>query len=53
MDAKAVRVNPMSESAFFAEIVGADLRRSDDDAQFDIIKAAHLAHGVIVVRDKN
>jgi taurine dioxygenase len=49
----AIRVNSMSGSAFFAEIVGADLRRVEDDAQFGAIKDAHLAHGVIVIRDQN
>jgi len=47
-----IRVNPMSGSAFFAEVVGADLKRAEDEAQFGAIKAAHLAHGVIVIRDQ-
>lgn len=48
----APQVNKLSPTDFFAEVVGADLRR-DDDAQFDAIKAAHLRHGVIVIRDQN
>lgn len=49
----AIEVCPMTEWGFFAEILGADLRRHGDDAQFAAIKAAHLAHGVIVVRDQD
>lgn len=45
----APQVNKLSPTDFFAEVVGADLRR-DDEAQFAAIKAAHLAHGVIVIR---
>ncbi len=52
MQLQTVQVKPLSESGFFAEITGADLRRIDDEAQFEAIKAAHLAHGVIVVRDQ-
>ncbi len=52
MSARAIQVNPLSDSGFFAEVVGADLRDYGDDAQFDKIKAAHLAHGVIVIRDQ-
>ena len=52
MSARAIQVNPLSDSGFFAEVVGADLRDHGDDAQFDKIKAAHLAHGVIVIRDQ-
>ena len=47
-----IQVNPLSERGFFAEVVGADLRNYENDAQFDLIKAAHLAHGVIVIRDQ-
>ena len=46
-----IQVNPLSNCDFFAEIVGADLRH-DDDPQFRAIKAAHLKHGVIVIRDQ-
>ena len=52
MSACAIQVNPLSDSGFFAEVVGADLRDPGDDEQFDKIKAAHLAHGVIVIRDQ-
>ena len=47
-----IQVNPLSETDFFAEVVGADLRDYENDAQFVLIKAAHLAHGVIVIRDQ-
>ena len=47
----SIQVNPLSETNFFAEVVGADLKQDDDD-QFAAIKAAHLKHGVIVIRDQ-
>ena len=47
----SIQVNRLSDTNFFAEIVGADLKR-DEDAQFSTIKAAHLKHGVIVIRDQ-
>ncbi len=48
----SIQVKPLTESGFFAEITGADLGRHGDDAQFEAIKSAHLAHGVIVIRDQ-
>lgn len=48
----SIQVNTLSDSNFFAEVVGADLK-DDDDGQFDAIKAAHLQHGVIVIRDQD
>ena len=48
-----IEVRPQTERGFFAEIYGADLTRIADDVQFDIIKTAHLAHGVIVIRDQD
>ncbi|MEM7408143.1 MAG: TauD/TfdA family dioxygenase [Pseudomonadota bacterium] len=53
MSVAGIRVNPLTESGFFAEVRGADLGRLDDDAQFEVIKAAHLEHGVIVIRDQD
>ncbi|MEM7424252.1 MAG: TauD/TfdA family dioxygenase, partial [Pseudomonadota bacterium] len=50
--ARKIAVNPLTEHGFFAEILGADLGDCSDDAQFAAIKAAHLAHGVIVIRDQ-
>lgn len=50
---KSIQVNSLSAGPFYAEVVGADLRRQDDEGQFDAIKAAHLAHGVIVIRDQD
>ena len=47
----SIQVNRLSDTNFFAEIVGADLKRNED-AQFSTIKAAHLKHGVIVIRDQ-
>ena len=47
-----IPVNPLSGTDFFAEVTGADLKR-DDDAQFAAIKAAHLKHGVIVIRGQS
>jgi len=49
----SIQVKPLSDGPFYAEVVGADLRRQDDEGQFDAIKAAHLAHGVIVIRDQD
>ena len=49
---REITVNPLTEHGFFAEILGADLADYSDDAQFAAIKAAHLAHGVIVIRDQ-
>lgn len=46
-------VCPLTPRGFFAEITGADLTRANDAAQFDAIKAAHLRHGVIVIRDQD
>jgi taurine dioxygenase len=37
---------------FFAEVVGLDLAKPLDDATFADVKAAHLAHGVLVFRDQ-
>lgn len=45
-----IAVKPLTESGFCAEVLGADLNRMEDDAQFAAVKAAHLKHGVIVVR---
>ena len=53
MGGKSIEVNPLSNGTFYAEVVGADLGRQDDYAQFEAIKAAHLAHGVIVIRDQD
>ena len=53
MGAKTIQVNQLADGPFYAEVVGADLRNHDDEAQFDALKAAHLAHGVIVIRDQN
>ncbi len=50
--AREISINPLTAHGFFAEIVGADLADPSDDAQFATIKAAHLAHGVIVIRDQ-
>ena len=36
-----------------AEIIGADLRRRDDDAQFHTIHRALLDHGIVVLRDQD
>jgi taurine dioxygenase len=47
-----IQVNPLSDTNFFAEVTGADLKR-DDDEQFAAIKAAHLKHGVIVIRGQS
>ncbi len=52
MPEQKIKVNPLSPSNFFAEVIGADLRDHGDNTQFDAIKAAHLAHGVIVIRDQ-
>lgn len=46
-------IQPMTPSGFFAELSGADLGNFEDDEQFDIIKQAHLRHGVIVIRDQD
>lgn len=48
---QAIQVNPLSNSDFFAEVMGAELEHCDD-TQFDLIKEAHLKHGVIVIRDQ-
>ncbi len=45
-----IQINPSTESGFFAEILGADLTRHDDGDQFEAIKSAFLAHGVIAIR---
>lgn len=50
MTSPAIRVDPLGPAGFFAAITGADLRRADDAAQFAAIRAAHLKHGVIVIR---
>lgn len=47
-----IQVKPLSDTNFFAEVTGADLKR-DDDEQFAAIKAAHLKHGVIVIRGQS
>ena len=47
-----IQVNPLSDTNFFAEVTGADLKR-DDAEQFAAIKAAHLKHGVIVIRGQS
>ena len=47
-----IQVKPLSDTNFFAEVTGADLKR-DDDEQFTAIKAAHLKHGVIVIRGQS
>ena len=47
-----IQVNPLSDTNFFAEVTGADLKR-DDYEQFAAIKAAHLKHGVIVIRGQS
>ena len=52
MPKQKIQVNPFSALNFFAEVIGADLRDHGDDMQFHAIKAAHLAHGVIVIRDQ-
>lgn len=49
---REITVNPLTERGFFAEISGADLADYGDDAQFAKVKAAHLAHGVVVIRDQ-
>ncbi len=46
----SIQVNPLTGSGFFAKVTDAALNH--DDAQFDAIKAAHLKHGVIVIREQ-
>lgn len=48
-----IDVRPMTSRGFFAEIYGADLKRLDDDAQFEALRAAYLKHGVIAIRDQD
>ncbi len=47
----AIEVNPLSD-VFGAEILGADLNRFDDEQQFEQIRDAFLAHGVIAIRNQ-
>ena len=47
-----ITVTPLTERGFFAEVLGADLRQNDEK-QFETIRSAHLAHGVIVIRDQD
>ncbi len=51
MTASAISVNSLSP-ILGAEIVGADLARHDDDAQFAIIHQALLDHGVVAIRNQ-
>lgn len=48
----AIEVRPLS-NVFGAEVIGADLARWDDDAQFETIHDAFLRHGVIAIRDQD
>ena len=47
-----IDIRPKTDRGFFAEIYGADLKDCSD-ADFAIIKDAHLTHGVIAIRDQN
>jgi taurine dioxygenase len=44
-------VNPLSD-ALGAEIIGADLTRWEDDAQYEVVHRALLEFGVVVLRDQ-
>ena len=48
----AIEVRPVSP-ALGAEVIGADLTRPDDDAQFQTIHQALLDHNVVVIRDQD
>ncbi|MEX2618137.1 MAG: TauD/TfdA family dioxygenase [Alphaproteobacteria bacterium] len=48
----ALEINRLSD-ILGAEIIGADLRRWDDDAQFHAIHRALLDHGIVVLRDQD
>ncbi|MEC8164291.1 MAG: TauD/TfdA family dioxygenase, partial [Pseudomonadota bacterium] len=47
-----IDVRPKTDRGFFAEIYGANLKDCSD-ADFAIIKDAHLTHGVIAIRDQD
>jgi len=47
-----IEVRPKTDRGFFAEIYGADLRNCSE-ADFALIKDAHLRHGVIAIRDQD
>ena len=47
-----IDVRPKTDRGFFAEIYGANLKDCSD-ADFAIIKDAHLSHGVIAIRDQD
>ncbi len=49
----SIDVRSPTEKGFFAEVVGADLTRADDEAQLATVKQAFLKHGVIVIRDQD
>lgn len=47
----AITVNRLGET-FFAEVIGLDGAAGLDDSSFQTLKAAHLEHGVLVIRDQ-
>ena len=47
-----IDIKPKTSRGFFAEIYGVDLKNCGD-AEFSIIKEAHLKHGVIAIRDQD
>ena len=47
-----IEIKPKTSRGFFAEIYGVDLKNCGD-AEFSIIKEAHLKHGVIAIRDQD
>ncbi len=48
----ALEIRPLSD-ILGAEIIGADLRRWDDDAQYQAIHRALLEYGIVVLRDQD
>tara|TARA_B100000676_G_scaffold279783_1_gene303394 strand:+ start:2037 stop:2870 length:834 start_codon:yes stop_codon:yes gene_type:complete len=48
----AIEIKPKTSRGFFAEIYGADVNNCGE-AEFSVIKRAHLEHGVIAIRNQN
>jgi taurine dioxygenase len=48
----AIEVKPKTSRGFFAEIYGVDVNNCGE-AEFSVIKRAHLEHGVIAIRNQN
>lgn len=46
-----IEIRPLSQ-ALGAEVIGADLSRTDDDSQLERIHQALLEHGVLAIRDQ-